>query len=460
MPNKLANIDSPSPKLHKDKRNSFRFILHWFNIISVSFLVLWVVIGNFAAFQLEQPVLVAKAELVRQFPKIETNASALKLEELRAKLGINMLIAQNRNDDLYVPTETSKIKFNQIDGDLWRYLEDSTSSVPSKSLQQYLSTQSENLATIRSHILKSDIPRWETFDVNMKIGKSAMTSENSFRVTTLHGILIADAINNSRLGNPKAAIDSLESSWRLNQSVRERPNLLSQLVANITDGVQVRGLRKLNLASPVWQKRLISFDQSKSFLTALKFDIFEQYGITRNFPLRKGGSEQDEQSSSILSRILQPFVQPYFTLSAVDTWQVAMRELDLRFNQDPCISISYEDMPKLSSWNILGALGSSSFGLQVYKLTKRQIDMELTQKILRLREVASQSGKFPQTLSGIDSSVICKNLRYVYQPSADGEAMTISLSKQNRPEWLVEREGDIPLSYTTKLRKLQKLTES
>ncbi|PZV12418.1 MAG: hypothetical protein DCF20_17715 [Pseudanabaena sp.] len=455
MPNKLANIDSPSPKLHKDKRNRFRFILHWFNIISVSFLVLWIVIGNFAAFQLEQPVLIAKAELVHKFPKIETNASALKLEELSAKLGINLLVkARNRNDDLYVPTEASQKEFNQIRADLLRYLEDSTSSVPSKPLQQYLSTHSADLAVIRAHIIKSDIPRWETLDINMELGKSSMATESFLGVADLHRLLIADAINNSRLGNSQTAIDSLEFSWRLNQSMKERPSLLSQLVANITDGVQVRGLRKLDLASPVWQKRLISFDQSKLFLTALKFDIFKQYGIRRNFPLRKGGSEQDEQSSSLFNRFLHPFVQPYFTLSAVDTWQVAMRNLDLSFNQDPCISISYEDLPQLSSWNILGFVGSPPSGLQGYKLTKRQIDMELTQKILRLREVASQSGKFPQTLSGIDSSVICKNLRYVYQPSADGEAMTISLSNQNRPEWLDDREGEIPLSYTTKLRKL------
>jgi hypothetical protein len=452
MPNKLANIDSPSPKLHKDKRNRFRFILHWFNIISISFLVIWVVIGNFVAFQLEQPVLVAKAELVRQFPKIETNASALKLEELRAKLGINMLVkTQNRNDELYVPTEASQKEFSQIRADLWRYLEDSTSSVPSKPLQEYLSTHSADLAAIRAHIIKNDIPQWETLDINMELGKSAMDTESFLGATYLHHLLIADAINNSRFGNSQVAIDSLESSWRLNQSMKERPSMLSQLVANIIIGVQARGLRKLDLASPIWQKRLVSFDQSKSQLTAVKFDIFMQYGIRRNFPLRKGGSEQEEQSSSLLSRILQPFVQPYFTLSAVDLWQTHMRYLELEFSLDPCES-KPESLSQMSSWNILGAL-TPPFSYRERQF-RRQIDMEVTQKILRLREVASQLGKFPQTLSGIDSSEICKNIRYIYQPSTDGGAMTISLSKQNLPEWLVEREGDIPLSYTTKLRKL------
>lgn len=131
-----------------------------------------------------------------------------------------------------------------------------------------------------------------------------------------------------------------------------------------------------------------------------------------------------------------------------------MRELELIFNQDPCAVTPFMDISQISSWNILGFISESTHYFQVTKLFRRQIDMELTQKILRLREVASQTGKFPQTLSEIDSSVICKNLHYVYQPAPDGKMMTISVSPRNRPEWLVKREGDLPLTYTTKLQNL------
>ncbi|GBO53329.1 hypothetical protein APA_1236 [Pseudanabaena sp. lw0831] len=438
MLNKLANIDSLSPKLHKDQRNRFRFILHWFNIISISFLVIWVVIGNFAAYQLEQPVLIARSDLVRQFPQSATNDSQLRRKEIQEKFNTIM----SMSDD--------------IRSDLSKYVEDSNIT-PSNSLQNYLATKSENLAVLRSYVLQSDIPIQEIFDLDILINKGTFDSlpRSFLGEFTWQRILIADAVNNYRLGKMQIAFDSLEVAWRLNQANRNQPILLSQLVANICDSIQIQGLRKIAIVPPIWQKRLVSFETSKSMLrSALKFETFALYGLIRNFPLRKGGSEKDGKSMSLFNRFLHPFVQPYYTLSAVDTWQVAMRDLDLGFNQDPCMPISYEDMPKLSSWNILGLVGSSSSNFQVYKLTKRQIDMELMQKILKLREVASQTGKFPQTIAGIDSSVICKNLRYVYQPSADGESMTISLSNQNRPEWLAEREGDIPLSYTTKLRKL------
>ena len=434
MPNKPANIDSSFPKLHKDKRNRFRFILHWFNIISVSFLMIWVVIGNLVAYQLEQPVLIAKNDLVGQFPRIEMTASGLKLKELIIKLGTTTMPATVRND-------------------LSSYVQDSTTT-PSNSLQNYLSAQSQNIKLIRSLLLKNVMPQWESFDLNMLLNEGAFDPRSFLEAPNLHRILIADEIIHYRTKESPAAFDSLEAAWKLNQSIREMPTLISQLVAIISDKIQLRWLRKIDLVPPIWQMRLLSPDIKKHFFMALKFEAFMKYGRLRNFPLRKGGSERDEKSSSILSRILQPFVQPYFTLSAVNKWQVEMRELELIFNQDPCAAIPFTDISQISSWNILGVISESRNYVQATKLFRRQIDMELTQKILRLREVASQTGKFPQTLSEIDSSVICKNLHYVYQPAPDGKMMTISVSPQNRPEWLVEREGNIPLTYTTKLQNL------
>jgi len=432
MPNKPVNIDSSFLKLHKDKRNRFRFILHWFNIISVSFLVIWVVIGNLVAYQLEQPVLIAKNELVRQFPRIEMTASGLKLKELIVKLGTTTMPANVGND-------------------LSSYVENSTTT-PSNSLQTYLSAQSQNITLIRALLLKNVMPQWESFDLNMLLNESPFDQRSFLEATNLQGLLIADAIIHYRAKETQTAFDSLEAAWKLNQSIREMPTFISQLVAIISDRIQLRGLRKINLVPPVWQVRLLSPDIKKHFFAALKFEAFMKYRLLRNFPLRKGGSERDEKSSSILSRILQPFVQPYFTLYAVDIWQVEMRELELIFNQDPCAAIPFMDTSQISSWNILGVISESRNYVQAPKLFRRQIDMELTEKILRLREVASQTGKFPQTLLEIDSSVVCKNLQYVYQPSPDGKMMTISVSPQNRPEWLVEREGDIPLTFTTKLQ--------
>ncbi len=436
MFNKLANIYGSSPKPSKEKRNRIGFILYWFNIISVSFLVIWVVIGNVVAYQLEQPVILARSELVRQFPISETNGSSLKRKEIKEKFSAIVNMSEN------------------IRNDLSKYVDESAIA-PSDSLQKHLASQSENLAALYAYVLQSDVPIQESLNLDMLLNMGTFDSLPSFLVeVTWQRMLIASAINNYSLGKTQSAFDSLEVAWRLNQATRNQPTLISQLVTIICDRIQIQGIRKIDLALPVWQKRLVSFETSKSsFLLALKFEIFKSYGLIRNFPLRKGGSELEEKSASFLSHLLQLFVQPYFTLSAIDTWQTEMRELEMRFNQDPCIPIAYEDIPQLSSWNILGFIGASSSS-QLYKLTKLQIDMELTQKILRLREVASQTGKFPQTLSGIDTSVICKSLRYVYQPSPEGDAMTISLSKQNRPEWLVERTGYIPLSYSTKLKKL------
>ncbi|NES77107.1 MULTISPECIES: hypothetical protein [Okeania] len=70
------------------------------------------------------------------------------------------------------------------------------------------------------------------------------------------------------------------------------------------------------------------------------------------------------------------------------------------------------------------------------------LELEFTQKILQVKELAKQQGKWPDSFPNLDSK-FCPNRLYIYQVSEDG-TMTISLNKQ--PEWV--KDTDLPLTYS------------
>jgi hypothetical protein len=115
---------------------------------------------------------------------------------------------------------------------------------------------------------------------------------------------------------------------------------------------------------------------------------------------------------------------------------------------NPQISTNYYHF---SWWNL-----PSNFALPISWGSPRRayrvlLDWDLTQKIMNLREIAHQTGGFPKSLPTKGSSPICKNFRYVYQASPQGDKMTISL--ENIPAWLNEDKNGLPLTYTAHFKK-------
>jgi len=70
---------------------------------------------------------------------------------------------------------------------------------------------------------------------------------------------------------------------------------------------------------------------------------------------------------------------------------------------------------------------------------------------LQVKELAAQTGNWPISVPEIESSKVCSSLRWNYRVSEDGSEMRISLLESTRPEWLQQKEGDLPLIHRSKL---------
>jgi hypothetical protein len=76
------------------------------------------------------------------------------------------------------------------------------------------------------------------------------------------------------------------------------------------------------------------------------------------------------------------------------------------------------------------------------------LNLELTQKVLQVKEIAAKNGSFPQSLKPMDSS-ICPGVKWVYEVSPDGKTMSINLSPLFG--W-ISQEQKWPFTYSQKIK--------
>ena len=116
-------------------------------------------------------------------------------------------------------------------------------------------------------------------------------------------------------------------------------------------------------------------------------------------------------------------------------------------------SIEEKVTTHLAWWNLPGKMTWVDWTIEQLIAAEKMLQLEITQKIMQVKELAKQQGKWPDSFPNLDSK-FCPDRQYVYQVSEDG-TMTISLDKQ--PEWVKEDaiwvqwkdvEIALPLTYS------------
>lgn len=419
--------------------------------------VLWLGLGNWAANQKFQPITQELNRMYDRFPPAKANASAREVQRLTTTLGMGAIVAAPGFSNPFSPTPQDARAFGAIQKPLRDYLDsliaqatDQVQPLPAP-LRRYLNQYSPNLANLRTSLLTQELPQWELYDLRQALDPS-FPLPAFLSLLNLHHLLLLDALEQDRLGRPQVALDSLEASWKLNQSIASRPDLLSKLVNLISNRYQYGVLRRMDRLPPEWRKRLVEMEGRSAFLTSLQLEALTSLLIMQAYPSRgvMDGSGSSGFNTSPLARVLQPFQQPYFTLSSIDLWQVSWQTHQQLANQDFCqidlMQATRQARSRIALWNPAGRFPAAAFITQWYKLQKREIHWELTQHVLAAKSAALQQKRWPTSLPGSVNSKVCQPLRWRYQVSADGQTMTIAA--ENLPVWATEdRNTPKPLPY-------------
>jgi hypothetical protein len=419
-------------------------ILLWLISLSVGIAALVFVVASLLAIQPEKEIEQAKAVFLSKYPKTEDSASAVKLKELASQLGLKLIVSAKEKDKINVSDADEKA-FKDIQVELAKYIDDQNKratdevDVPPEKLRRYLKSKEAVLAAIRTHVLKSEVPRWATDLSWIEIGDTEYPQPSYLSATNLQRLLALDILEKNRLGQTKPMLESLEVSWKLNQSLRNSPILIGQLVSVITARIHAGVMRKLNGLPPEWQQRLLEHDYRKSLLTSLEGQAFLVYTAIRRTPLSEWGL------GGII--FLEPAVGTYHRWGAIDTIKVN-REIYAQLPRENVCSFDTDSTSqKLAWWNPDRNSLYPSLASMWRKPGRLMLELEMTQKIMQAKELAAKPGKWPQSLPDLESS-ICAGYKWIYKVSPDG---TMSISLSQIPAWF-NHTTEVPLTYSAKLK--------
>ncbi|GGA49594.1 hypothetical protein CYANOKiyG1_68790 [Okeania sp. KiyG1] len=415
--------------------------------------------GNLLASYLEKEIdrkIAQKVkELEEQYPDPEPNDSALKLEAILLKeFGLGLIDKTDGQGVFkfgdymgYHPDfDGSHDEFEKIKESLDQYIHNQISKPndeiepPPEELQNYLESKADALNKVQNHVLNSELPKLNTVFETIYLLKgdySVVSPLDSPEFTNFQKILALDILEKQRQGKNQEAREMLEVSWRISQLLKNYSFITGKSLALTIGEFQTGVIRKLDNLSPYWQERLLEHDYPLSILKTIEEWHLSLYNVTRNLDLYRDTSVLTLLSSS------NPLSTSYLRLSAVDYYGTMTDELEGLPTRNVC-SPEEKVIPNLAWWNLL----DNSMRIWIIsaneelRAAKYMLELEFTQKILQVKELAKKQGKWPDSIPNLDSK-FCPDRQYIYKVSEDG-TMTISLDKQ--PEWVKDR--DLPLIYS------------
>jgi hypothetical protein len=379
-----------------------------------------------------------EAAFLRQFPKTENNQTANKLEELaRGQLGIVLI---GRPGDSWTFSESQQKAFQDIKEELENYLNtqaqnasSSFSEVP-PTLREYLEKNADKLTAIRTLLLNNESPSWAT-DMSWISEGNIQTVPSYLGLVYLQKLFAIDILHKQQQGKTKEVQEALEASWKLNQSIKNDPLVIGQLVGVIATRVQIEVIQKLNGLPNSWQQRLLEHDYRQSILPSLTGELLHSRSVYRRLMSKPETALEVEDPNNPFT---EEFAAEYVALGWSE-WSTSMQKNFLRWDAIATYQ-SHTDMYKVlaqenvCTWNfnnwrstqepIYGSVldGSSFLSNWWVRAGRMMLELELTQKILQIKEMGANARNLPNV-----QSAICPNAQWTYQldrPNGSSIALT------------------------------------
>jgi len=380
--------------------------------------------------------------MLQQFPKAGMNETARQLEELTTRLGIfdpmpNRLYggerkgATGRFGTVDVPTHV----LSHL-----RKPSDDLDEAPAE-LQHYLKNHRADLDALYVLLQSGEVPRWEA-DVSALVRAPA---PGLMYHRQLHGLIALDILDKTRQGRSASALQALEASWKINQSLRRRPELISQMGATSILHLQAGVMRKMKDVPVEWWQRLDVKAWQESFLRAMELDAL----VTSRHVT---GTDHPMNSPRWFNLLVSsPLGKPLRHLTGIEILELSGEIFSLIKRSNFC-TLSPDAVLKQvegsrSSWNLGTHYGYTNY-LRAWRMsTEGLAGAELTRKILQVKAArdSARDRDWPQHLASMESS-LCPEAEWVHEVAPDG---TIQIQSRNLPEWLKkDYPTSTPLKYS------------
>jgi len=250
-------------------------------------------------------------------------------------------------------------------------------------------------------------------------------------------------------GETAAAQVALEASWKINQSLRERPEFLSQMVALSVLDLQTGALRKMEHVPDIWQKRIGLAAWQESFWRAMELDAMVN---SRDMT----DTDAPVRSTSWFDLLVKsPFGRPVRCLVGIEIVEASHEALAAIRTNNFCVLSPHSAVEQLagsrSTWSLGTQYGYTNYLRAWSAWMEAMTRVELTAKILQAKEARNSvaTRDWPEQLKEMNS-LLCPEAKWVHEITPDG---SIKLQCLNLPEWL--RKGfpqSVPLTYSLRAK--------
>ncbi len=386
---------------------------------------LGLIIANALANEPETSIESDRQQFLSQFPDSPTNESAKELEKLALPLGLDLV--KMPDEEAAAISETQKQAFEEIKEELDKYLDGAAAQtsdrieLPPEKLRGYLEANASILEVLSDYVLKEETPQWQTDVTWIATGALNAPLPSWIGLLNLEKILLLDALDKSRLGRNEEAIARFAASWKIRQSLDGRPELIAQLVDAVVLRLQGGVLRQLEEVPAEWQQRLMERDVSGEMIAAIEGEFLFVYGAINN-------SDYWELEGNEALFLKSPIGRTYVRWSAIDTYHSSNSLPPLLEKSNVCSFDEDAIAPSLRQvawWNILGQIAQPSLSSQWERAGRIMLELELTRKVLQVKEMAAKEGKLPESLPNRESAV-CPGYQWVYGVSEDKSSLSLT----------------------------------
>jgi hypothetical protein len=360
------------------------------------------------------------AERLRAFPRQEDDEAAKQVVEMARSLGIDMA-RPKPGAPISLPPEPYRSVAEAVGSYIATELvspEDRTGPAPGV-LRDFLEARVGELEALVVFLAgRREPPVWFSA---VSLGPEAPIP-NLLGQIRLQKLLIADCLYASHRGRPEDAERILLASWILNASIRDRADLISQLIGMGVARMQSGVARRLYLRAP-WRDRFADHDYRASLLKALEVDAAGRFSI-----LPRGPSQSDRAMRA-----------DYLDLSRA--YLMSLRDApvaDGRF-----VPAAPEEQTGESPGNLLARIAMPNLAEAVRRADRLMVDAELTDRILEARERKAIVGHWATEMPRDEASRM-PGARWMYSVGSDGR-LTVSLSRELK--WEVESGLILPLCH-------------
>jgi hypothetical protein len=373
-------------------------------------------------------------DLLIRYPKTVTNDTARRLEHLVRPFDLDL--TPKTSDSLVAeavsttnaPGREALRPLQAAARYLTAQLERPEASIdpPQREVKDFFVSHGDDLHALEAELLASPPARWD-FDPSSLPDRQPIP--NIYAVLTLQRALLAEALVEAVSENAATAGLTLEASWKLNQTLREIPDSLCQIMALGIARLQVGALRKVDVDVSPWLARLAEQDFKRSVLDT---ELLSSWPSSERY--RQLVEIESHAANSSLKRLEASFLEPYANI----VWAQVTEGFRLEYLAIRDSALSDREVPepktksKSTAAEVLLSISLPNKRNLFRRVDSFILDAELTSKVLEARQLRLQNGvKWPTAIPGIEVTRF-PGAKWLYSVSPRG-SMSLYLSKE--PNW-------------------------